>query len=142
MARNKDQEHELTRRIDTIEEAYEFMLAYAAQGRQGDEESGTDDSIRTFLERTNAALEGLGPLSAAIFQGLGTISSDSYRKFLELFDQDAQKAQAAIRMVLSLPSISSQLTDNLNSSIHLRTLLTDLFLIDEALKTTYKLIKT
>jgi len=37
MARNKDQEHELTERIDTIEEAYEFMLAYAAQGRQGDE---------------------------------------------------------------------------------------------------------
>lgn len=142
MARNKDQEHELTRRIDTIEEAYEFMLAYAAQGRQGDEESGTGDNIRTFLERADAALEDLGALSTAVFQGLGMISVDGYRRFLEVFDQDAQKAQSAIRMVLSLPLISSQLTDNLNSSIHLRTLLTDLFLIDETLKTNYNLIKS
>jgi hypothetical protein len=31
-------------------------------------------------------------------------------------------------------SISSQVVDNLNASIHLRALLTDLFLIDEVLK--------
>jgi hypothetical protein len=36
--------------------------------------------------------------------------------------------------VLAQPTISSQLVDNLNASIHLRALLTDLFLIDEALK--------
>ena len=142
MSKNKDQQHELTERINTLEEAYEFMLAYAAQGRQGDEQSGTSDNIRTFLERADAALEGLGPLSHAVFQGLGTVPTSGYQKFIEVLGEDAQKAQAAIRMVLSLPSISSQLTDNLNSSIHLRTLLTDLFLIDEVLKTTYKVIKT
>jgi hypothetical protein len=38
-------------------------------------------------------------------------------------------------MVLALPAISSQLVDNLNASIHVRALLTDIFLIDEALKT-------
>jgi hypothetical protein len=37
--------------------------------------------------------------------------------------------------VLAQPSISSQLIDNLNASIHVRALLTDLFLIDEILKT-------
>ena len=142
MSKNKDQHHELTERINALEEGYEFMLAYAAQGRQGDEESGTGDNIRTFLERADAALEGLGPLSHAVFQGLGTVPASGYQEFIEVLGEDAQKAQAAIRMVLSLPSISSQLTDNLNSSIHLRTLLTDLFLIDEVLKTTYKVIKT
>ena len=141
MSMNSDIEHELTERINTIEEAYEFMLAYAAQGRLGNEESGVGDNIRTFLERADAALEGLGAVSAAIFQDCGTLSSDGYRKSLEVFDQDAQKAQAAIRMVLSLPSIGSQLTDNLNSSIHLRTLLTDLFLIDETVKTNFNILK-
>lgn len=142
MPESKDLQHELTERINALEEAYEFMLAYAAQGRQGDEESGTGDNIRTFLEGADAALEGLGPLSHAVFQGLGAVPTSGYQKFIEVLGEDAQKAQAAIRMVLSLPSISSQLTDNLNSSIHLRTLLTDLFLIDEVLKTTYKVIKT
>jgi hypothetical protein len=36
--------------------------------------------------------------------------------------------------VLAQPAISSQLIDNLNASIHLRALLTDLFLVDELLK--------
>ena len=36
-------------------------------------------------------------------------------------------------MALSQRAIASQLIDNLNSSIHVRALLTDLFLIDEAI---------
>jgi hypothetical protein len=42
---------------------------------------------------------------------------------------------AAIELVLAQRSISSQVVDNLNASIHVRALLTDLFLIDEILKT-------
>ncbi len=142
MSQNKDKQDELTKRIDTIEEAYEYMLAYAAQGRQGDEESGTGNNIRTFLERADAALEGLGAVSAASFESHSVSSADGSRKFLEVFNQDVQKAQAAIRLVLALPSISSQLTDNLNASIHLRTLLNDLFLIDETLKIKDKSLKS
>jgi hypothetical protein len=41
---------------------------------------------------------------------------------------------AALKLVLAQPAISSQLIDNLNASIHLRALLTDLFLLDEILK--------
>ena len=58
----------------------------------------------------------------------------SYRDFLDEMNADAKRAQAGINLVLGKPAISSQLIDNLNASIHLRTLLTDLFLIDEALK--------
>ena len=41
---------------------------------------------------------------------------------------------AALRIVQSRSGISSQLIDNLNVSTHLRAVLTDLFLLDEALK--------
>ncbi len=54
---------------------------------------------------------------------------------MAVLDRDARDAQAAVQLVLAQPVISSQLVDNLNASIHLRALLTDLFLIDEALKT-------
>jgi len=43
-------------------------------------------------------------------------------------------AQAAVRLVLAQPSITSPLVDNLNASIHVRAMLTDLFLVDEVLK--------
>ena len=36
--------------------------------------------------------------------------------------------------MIAQPSLSSQIVDNLNASIHVRALLTDLFLIDEILK--------
>ena len=37
-------------------------------------------------------------------------------------------------LVLAQPAISSQLIDNLNASIHLRALLTDLFLVGEIVR--------
>jgi hypothetical protein len=113
-------------RIDAIEEAYEFCLAYAAQGRRGDE-AGSE--IRRFLERALGALDGLADAAAA-----AAPDDAALHAFLEVLRGDAGKAGAAIRLVLARPAISSQLVDNLNASIHLRALLTDLFLIDESLK--------
>ena len=49
-------------------------------------------------------------------------------------DRDAQDSLAALELVLAQPAISSQLIDNLNASIHLRALLTDLFLIGEVFR--------
>jgi hypothetical protein len=58
-----------------------------------------------------------------------------YEAFLAVLDRDAHATLAAVELVLAQPSISSQLIDNLNASIHLRALLTDLFILDEILKT-------
>ncbi len=54
--------------------------------------------------------------------------------FFAAVDNDARVTLAALRLVLARTDVSSQLIDNLNASIHLRALLTDLFVIDEALK--------
>jgi len=51
-----------------------------------------------------------------------------------VLERDASAAFAAFELVLAQPSISSQVVDNLNASIHVRALLTDVFLIDEILK--------
>jgi len=52
----------------------------------------------------------------------------------QVLQRDASNTLAALRLVMAQPSISSQLIDNLNASIHFRAVLTDLFLVDEALK--------
>ena len=119
----------LAERIEAVERAYEFMLAYAAQGRE--DEGG---SIRQFLERAAAALEGLSRAATSSQPPRDTTSSEAFAAFLEILDDDARKARAGLQLVLAQKSISSQLVDNLNASIHLRAVLTDVFLIDEALK--------
>ncbi|HEY2007600.1 MAG TPA: hypothetical protein VGH23_01330 [Rhizomicrobium sp.] len=109
--------------IDVIEETYEFMLAYAAQGRVNDADM-SDGGIRAHLERSQEALDVIAAAK---------LSGDAAQQFLEVVRQDVTKAGAAIRLVLAGSTLSSQMIDNLNASIHLRALLTDLFLLDEAL---------
>jgi hypothetical protein len=121
---------ELSSRIDTIERGYEYLLAYAAQGRQNDEGS----EARPRLEGMFVALDGLGEIivSAVSAKSGGPVADAS--GFLDAVKQDALKARGAIGLVLSRPAISSLLVDNLNASIHLRALLTDCFLVEQALK--------
>ncbi len=124
---------ELRKRIDTIEECYEFFLAYAAQGVSG-EGGGSTDKIRDLLERADHALAGLGGGFTQLVNEEHPSSAEAYHAMIDVLDRDAKSAQAAVRLVMAQSSISSQLIDNLNASIHVRALLTDLFLLDEVLK--------
>ena len=123
---------DVRRRCDAIEECYEFMLAYAAQGLPGDEGSQSGGQLREFLRR---AIEALAGLSAAYTAATGGLQpANRYQAFLAVLDRDARDSLAALELVMAQPALSSQLIDNLNASIHLRALLTDVFLIDEVLK--------
>jgi hypothetical protein len=130
----QDPSADIAKRIEAIEEGYEFMLAYAAQGRDTDEGAKSSPGIRDFLGRMEGALEGMGAAAKAYVQARNPESLAPSAAFLDAIDDDASKAQGAVRLVLAQRGISSQLIDNLNASIHLRALLTDLFVIDEALK--------
>jgi len=120
-------------RCNAIEECYEFMLAFAAQGLPSDQGSGSGSQVREQLSRAVEALSGLSnAYSSAVKQDGQAV--EPYRAFLTVLDRDANDSLAAIEMVRAQPVISSQVIDNLNASIHLRALLTDLFLIDETFK--------
>jgi len=127
-----EERSELTKRIDKIEAGYEFMLAYAAQGHDSDKVVGLE--IRQYLKDIDKALDGLVRVVKAVAEEKNGSSVKDYYNFILALENDANKAQGAVRLVLTQSSISSQLIDNLNASIHLRALLTDLFIIDEAFK--------
>ena len=130
---------DVSARCDAIEECYEFMLGYAGQGLPSDEGSKSGSQVRELLQRAVKALTGLKESCSQAVTELGLGPSDKYQAFLSVLDRDAQDSLAAFELVLAQPAISSQLIDNLNASIHVRALLTDLFLIDEILKASGKL---
>ena len=125
--------NELSESCSVIEECYEFMLAFAGQGLPG-EGSGRDGLIRDFLSRAAQALTGLESAYAHAVEERGLTPAGPYAAFQTVLARDARDSLVAVELVLAQPAISSQLIDNLNASIHLRALLTDLFLIDEILK--------
>jgi len=119
---------QLAQHIDVIERSYEYLLAYAAQGRQDD--AGTE--LRDTLARMHEALGSMQGALRAAFAALP--DSTGAHHFTDAVEGDVQVARGAIGVVLSRERIGSLLVDNLNASVHLRALLTDLFLIEQALK--------
>lgn len=125
---------ELSRRADAIENGYEMMLAYAAQGLATDQGAANSAQLREHLQRFDAALTGLAATYRDCAAALGVGPKDALEGFLKVVETDAAATQAALRLVLGQPGISSQMIDNLNASIHVRALLTDVFVVDEILK--------
>ena len=122
--------------IEKIEAAYEYMLAYAAQGRKEEPLESKDSdalSIRSFLQ---SLAEGIKNISKGFDEASGSLdlNASEFENFKTLLARDAESALAVVELVLSVPSLSSQVIDNLNASTHLRCLLTDLFVMDEVIK--------
>jgi hypothetical protein len=125
---------EIELRCETIEECYEFTLSYAARGLSTSEESDAGRQIRYHLSRAVEAMADLKACCAAAIGKEGLAPREKYEAFFAVLARDAQSSIAAIELVLAQPVISSQLIDNLNACIHLRALLTDLFLVTEMLQ--------
>ena len=125
---------DVSARCSAIEECYEFLLAYAGQGLSGREGSNSSSQAREYLSGAVEAITGLAEAySRAVREG-NLQPAERYLAYLKVLERDAADSLASIHLVLAQATISSQLVDNLNASIHLRALLTDLFLIDEILK--------
>ena len=114
----------LEKEIDVVESGYEFLLAYAAQGRPPHVESDSP---------TPHAGPTLREMASALANVLAAFK-DSTNEYEQVIADDVRKASAAIHFVLAQPRMSSELIDNLNASIHLRAVLTDFFLYSEVLK--------
>jgi hypothetical protein len=126
---------ELQRRADAIEGGYEMMLAYAAQGLASDQGAANSAQLRDHLKRFDTALTGLAQVYRDAAGALNIGPKDAIEGLLKTLDADAAFTQAALRVVMALPGgISSQMIDNLNASIHVRALLTDVFVIDELIR--------
>jgi len=121
-------------RCDAIEGCFEYNLAWAAKGVNGDEPGLSTVELRHSLIGAVDAIQGLGQSFRAAIEQAGLKPAVRYTDFIDILERDAKDAQVTIELVLAQPVISSQLIDNLNASLHLRSVLTDLFLIDELMK--------
>lgn len=110
----------LDTQIDALEAAYEYLLEYAAQGRE-DKPAGAAPA-----EKVVDHLSQLDQALAAIVELL-----DADIAFCAVVSDDISKTRKALALISTAPRISSELIDNLIASMHLKAVLTDLFLLSE-----------
>ena len=114
--------------FDDIEEAYEFMLAYAAQGRRSEGPGGAGPSqIRQFLQQFGRAADALSESLAGMSEG------DAASGFRKRWLDDIAAVRSIVDMLLAQPSITSEMVDNTNGLIALRSFLTDIFFADHVM---------
>jgi hypothetical protein len=114
--------------IEKIEEAYEYMLAYAAQGRS-DEGAGPDGAqIRTFLKKFSGALTKLDEATPDIVK-----ENPAAVDFIEAFTSETKVMASILKVLLSRENISSEVVDNTNGLISVRAYLTSLFFLDKSI---------
>ncbi len=109
--------------IETIESGYEYLLAYAAQGRPALQETGPGPHARPTIQGIADAMKNIASAFAS--------SKDAFEQVIA---DDCRKAGAALGFILAQKRIGSEIVDNLNASIHLRAVLTNLFLYSEAFR--------
>ena len=125
---------ELQATVNIVEETYEFCLAYAAKGVSGLMARTGDTQVRDQLEKLAQALPNLADVFLKVVHENEGDGQEQYKGFIEVLRRDAEAGHAAVSLVLAQENITSQMVDNLNGMIHLRALLTDVFLIDEMLR--------
>jgi hypothetical protein len=114
--------------IEKIEEAYEYMLAYAAQGR-ADEGAGADGAqIRIFLNMFDESLKALDGFTSDISKEVPGADD-----FIEHFQSESKVMESVLKVLLAKKNLSSEVIDNTNGLISVRTYLTSLFFIDKSI---------
>ncbi len=114
--------------IDTIEEAYEFMLAFAAQGKQVEQETEGASQIRGFLERFRKALNTISAHTEELLPMAGATAA-----FSKHFIRDTDIMKSVLDILTAQTNITSDMIDNTNGMITVRSFLTDVFFIDQVL---------
>src|SRR5260370_25623886 len=82
-------------RCDTIEECYEFMLAYAAQGLSSDQGRQAGDEVRGYLHRTLKAIAGLAERCAMAVKEKSLQPEERYHAFPAVPHRDPRDSFAA-----------------------------------------------
>ena len=111
--------------LEIIEESYEFLLTYGAQGRKHETEDKGPSKIRECLRLFENALEKIQDVDLSVF---ANDISDFNKRFLD----DLQVVRSILKSLLELPVITSDMIDNTNGLIVIRSVMTSLFFIDQA----------
>ncbi|MDB4021928.1 hypothetical protein N9467_06265 [Litorivicinus sp.] len=110
--------------IAQIEESYEYMLAYAAQGRSSEGAGADGASIRNFLDNFM--------LSANVLENWVSTLTDLNSEVKAEFLRASKLIKGLIDTVLKKTNISSELVDNMNALMATRHYLTLIFFLDKS----------
>jgi hypothetical protein len=112
--------------LETIEESYEFLLTYGAQGRKHETNDQGSSKIRESLKLFNTSLSDIQKIDLTLFE-------ENISDFNQSFLSDLSVVKSIINTILDKEIITSDMIDHTNGLIVMRSLMTSLFFIDQVI---------
>lgn len=120
--------------VDRVEEAYEFMIAYAGQGIGREVPTQTTTDVQQRLEQLRDGLRDAIDAARRIPDEHELDGEDHYHNVLDELDREHDEADDIIELLIAQDKITSQQVDNINGMSVFQSVMMKLFFLDELTK--------
>jgi len=122
---------ELQRHIESAEEAYEFLIAYAGRGLDRNQPPGTSEEVREYLEQLRAAMAEGHAAAEAVPDEHDLQGEDHYRSALSTMAEEVEEARTIVALIAAQDVITSAQVDDMNGMSVFQSVMMKFFFLDE-----------
>lgn len=120
--------------VERVEEAYEFMIAYAGQGIGREVQTRTSGDVREYLVQLSEGLEDALDAAGRIPAEFDLAGAAHYDGVLEEMAREREEANDVLELLAAQDRITSQQVDNINGMSVFQSVMMKLFFLDELTK--------
>lgn len=122
---------ELQEHIESAEEAYEFLIAYAGRGLDRNQPPGTSEEVRDHLEMLGGALADGHEAALVVADEHDVDGADHYESMLQTMDEEIDEARTIVALLAAQDRITSAQVDNMNGMSVFQSVMMKFFFLDE-----------
>jgi len=122
---------ELQGHIESAEEAYEFLIAYAGRGLDRNQPPGTSEEVRDTLEKLGEAMADAHEAAGAVADEHDLEGEAHYASMLSRMGEEIDEARIIVSLLSAQDRITSAQVDNMNGMSVFQSVMMKFFFLDE-----------
>jgi len=121
----------LQEHIESAEEAYEFLIAFAGRGLDRNQPPGTSKEVVDYLEQLATAMEEGLAAARAVAEEHDLDGEEHYRSALSTMAGEVEEAHTLVSLLSAQEVVTSAQVDDMNGMAVFQSVMMKFFFLDE-----------
>ena len=121
----------LQEHIESAEEAYEFLIAFAGRGLDRNQPPGTSKEVVDYLEQLATAMEEGLAAARAVAEEHDLDGEEHYRSALSTMAGEVEEAHTLVSLLSAQEVVTSAQVDDMNGMAVFQSVMMKFFFVDE-----------
>ena len=121
----------LQEHIESAEEAYEFLIAFAGRGLDRNQPPGTSKEVVDYLEQLATAMEEGLAAARAVADEHDLDGEEHYRSALSTMAGEVEEAHTLVSLLSAQEVVTSAQVDDMNGMAVFQSVMMKFFFVDE-----------